>query len=243
MKAKLAKSSKLKVKVKKPKSKGQVRTHDISASDDSTPWDEDDTSADVPKTAKDIKKAAKELGVRGYGEPEEDDEDDRLDEEASVKFNRKMRRAAKRVSAADRPYNGPATSELVTREALASVLRQIPKAERNYKASGAERAAYAYTNLINNARELMADLRAMSSTDALADRVIAESVNPAFMQLVNFMIGEIGNMRTKVNSSNNIDALRRSIHEQLNKMLEEIGGYGQETLDKATENARKALRN
>ena len=212
----------------------KVKSKNVSA--DPAPWDEDELST--------IASEAEDLGVRGYGEDEEADEDELDYEESAKLFKTAMRNVARRVSAKDQPYNSPATQEMVTRETLASILRLLPDAERNYKASGAEKAAYAYTNLTNNARELMSDLRSMSSTDALADKVIHDAVQPAFLQLVSYVITEVSTIRTKLNgaSVNSTDALRRQIHEQLNQMLEEIGRYGQETLDKANEKARVSLK-
>jgi len=220
----------------KPKGYGNIKPHPDEAKPKKNKAKVIDLS-DVETVKRSAKKA-----VRDYGEAEDVDEQDVIDDSASVKFKKRMQRVAKKVSNTNKAYNSPATQEAVTREALASVLRQIPKAEQNYKASGNERAAYAYSNLINNARELMADLRSMSSTDALADQVLAEAVRPAFMQMVNYLITETSTMRTKINGSNNIDSLRRQLNEQLNKMLEEVGEYAQETLDKASENTRKSLK-
>lgn len=244
-------AKKLKLGKATTKLKKKVRTVDLSATDDSLPpWDEDISSGEVIAKAetalvsnKKSKKSKSTKEVRRFGDDEIDDEDDRVDEEASVRFQRAMARVAKRVSNRTRAYNSPAVQELVTRDTLASVLRQLPKAERNYKASGAERAAYAYTNLINQVRDLMADLRAMSSTDALADQVIVDAVRPAFMQLVNYLIVEIGAMRTKITgASGDPTVMKRNLHEQIDKMLTELGTYADETLEKAAEDTRKALK-
>lgn len=238
----------VKRRLKRPNKAGssnkKVRTQDLSANDESPPWEEDDNDI-VIKQAEALVKPPKKKSktVREYGDAEDDlDIEDDIDHEASMRFKRAMRRVAKRVSSKRRAYNSPATQELVTREALASVVRQIPKAELNYKASGAERAAYAYTNLINNARELMADLRAMSSTDALAEQIVREAITPAFMQLINYVLTEVGTMRSKITSANDVKTLQRLLNEHLNKMLVEIGTFGDETLEKASEDARKALK-
>lgn len=221
-----------------PKKK-KIRTVSMTDAEDTPPWDTDvisEAEAVISKSKKGKKT------VRRLGEDEDFDEQDRIDEEASVNFQKSMARVAKRVSNKTQAYNSPAVQEIVTRAALASVLRQLSKAERNYKASGAERAAYAYTNLINQVRDLMADLRAMSSTDALADEIIRSAVTPAFLQLVNYVVNEVGVMRSKITGASSIDALQRQLNEQLNKMLTEIGQYGDETLEKASENAKKALK-
>ncbi len=232
--------------------KKKVRAYDLSAD---APWDDDKdvSSGEVIARAEqaltraaDAKKGKGKKGrklVRDIGMSEDEyDEQDAIDQAASMRFRKGMARVAKRVSNKAQAYNSPAVQELVTREILASLLRQLPKAEANYKASGAERAAYAYTNLNNQVRDLMADLRAMSSTDALADQIVREAIAPAFMQLVNYIVTEVGTMRSRITSANDIDVMKRQLNEQLNKFLIEIGNFGDETLEKAAENSRKALK-
>ena len=229
----LAKAS----KNKKPK----VKSFDVSNDDDGPPWDEDIKSSPIPTKAavKKATKAARELGVRDYGSTEEEDVESDV---ARAKFAKRMKRIAKKVADNQAVYNSPATQESVTRLALAAVIRQIPEAEKAYNSTHSERAAYAHIAYNNQARELMNDLRNMSSTDALADRVVAEAVTPAFLQLVNFVIVEAGTIRAKLNGASSPEAMARAINEQLDNVLNSIGEFGQETLDKANENARRCLK-
>jgi hypothetical protein len=247
MKAKLA--AKVRAKLRDaPLKKKKLKTHvaDVSA-DETPPWEDDPPKGKkkkrvVEKLSPDqLRTEAKRLGVRSVGS-NEDDEDDLFEEENAI-FEKKMKEIAKRVNDKARPYNSPATQEVVTREALASVLRLLAGYENSAKRSNAERAAYAYSNLINQARELMADLRAMSSTDALADRVVQDAVNPLFLGLINYLIQEISTIRTKLNGVSSAETLRKQLNEQCNNILTNVGEFGQESLNAAAEKARESLRN
>ncbi len=238
-------SSKNKAKTKlKP-----AKTYDLSTgSNEDPPWDEDETSSAedlITKAEAQVKKSkriSKSKTKTTEDLLEEIDANEEADELEHAKFVKGMRRISKRVGAKSTVYNSPATQEYVTRQALASIVRLLPRAERSYRQYTNDRGAYAYNTLINQVRELMADLGSMASTDTLADRVIEEAVQPAFLQLVDYMLREVSNIRTKLNTSNDADTVRRGVNEQLNNMLINLGEYGQETLEKAKENARKSIR-
>jgi hypothetical protein len=244
------KLGKLKAKLKAKKSvptktKTKVKVADVSADDD-LPWDEDHPASVGPtkvtkKKINRLREEAVELGVRRVG-GDEDDDDDGF-EEANTAFEKQMRKVSKRISDKLQPYNSPATQEIVTREALAAVIRLLPGYENTANTSKAERAAYAFSNQVNLARELMNDLRAMSSTDALADRVVNDAVAPLYLALINFLINEISTLRSKVNSGNSLEGLKRTLNDGMSNLLNSVGQYGQESLDAASEKARQSLRN
>jgi hypothetical protein len=244
LKAKL-KAKKLKEGSPSKTKKAKVKAADVSA-DDELLWDEDHPNSVGPTkvTKREVTSLAAEARqlVRSVGAKEDEDDDDGF-EEANAAFEKHMRNVAKRISDKHQPYNSPATQEIVTREALAAVIRLLPGYESTANTSKAERAAYAFSNQVNLARELMNDLRAMSSTDALADRVVQEAVAPLYMALVNFLINEISTIRTKVNSGNTLDGLKRTLNDSLTNLLTSVGSYGQESLDAASEKARSSLRN
>lgn len=199
-----------------------------SPTKDAPPWDEDEDPATVVKSY-DV----------SAGRPKHESDED---EEALSLYAKRLRRLAKRVSNKSKTYNSALTRETVVREQLASVLRLLPLAEESFMGTKSERQAYAYMALMNQSRELMADLQSMATVDELAANIVQKVIEPTYTELISFLIGEISQVQSEVNNATSKEQLAKHVRSRLSELLKIVGTFAQESMEKASEESVKALR-
>ena len=81
------------------------------------------------------------------------------------------------------------------KSALATVVDLIPYMEDQARKSRREQDAYALNSLISQGREIFSDLRSLSDTDKVADRISISVVDPMFTALSHTFINLIATLR------------------------------------------------
>jgi hypothetical protein len=94
--------------------------------------------------------------------------------------------------------------ELITRtlyiELLTTTIDLIPLAEKAYRASKRESAAYAYTNMIDKAQQLAADIRVLKDTSGQAEYIKDSIIKPVFLALTSTILQEILIIKSAIDS-------------------------------------------
>lgn len=86
------------------------------------------------------------------------------------------------------------------RQMLATLMRLIPMAEKEYRKYKKEYTAYALNSLISQARELTSDIQASDDRARLANTLVMDVVKPAFQQSVQEMINTHYSLKMKLKS-------------------------------------------
>lgn len=217
--------------------------------EDAAPWDDDDNTSltvyshDVSADTKPRKNVVPGKGsFRGalpVAAPTAD-----LDgiQEGHEAYGKAMRRLAKRVRDLDRPYNSVAIKEEATRQALGSIMRLVQLSEQQYIETRSDKSSYAHSNLLSQQQSLLAEMATMVTTDAQAERVIAEVMRPAFADVLQFVVAEIGAIRQALTNAKDMATLQRNTNQSLGNLLRSLGTYMQEASDKAESETARALK-
>lgn len=86
------------------------------------------------------------------------------------------------------------------RQMLATLMRLIPMAEKEYRKYKKEYTAYALNSLISQARELTSDIQSSDDRAKLANTLVMEVVMPAFQQSVQEMINSHYALKMRIKS-------------------------------------------
>jgi hypothetical protein len=94
--------------------------------------------------------------------------------------------------------------ELITRtlyiELLTTTIDLIPLAEKAYRSSKKESAAYAYTNMVDKAQQLAADIRVLKDTSGQAEFIKDSIIKPIFLALTSTILQEIMLIKSSIDS-------------------------------------------
>jgi uncharacterized protein YehS (DUF1456 family) len=86
------------------------------------------------------------------------------------------------------------------RQMLATLMRLIPMAEKEYRKYKKEYTAYALNSLISQARELTSDIQASDDRARLANTLVMDVLKPAFQQSVQEMINTHYALKMRIKS-------------------------------------------
>lgn len=129
----------------------------------------------------------------------------------------------------------------MVRAMLASTIEMLPIAEGQYKKYKNERAAYAFSTLVNQARELGNDLRTMQDLEGQVIHILTSILQPAFTQVMQHMINEVYAARTEIGRSVRDPRSQEVVQNALNTLLRAHAGYLQDMGGKVQSQLRDYL--
>lgn len=89
---------------------------------------------------------------------------------------------------------------LFQRQMLATILRLIPIAEKQYRREKKEHTAYALNSLVSQARELTADIQSSADRAAVAEIIVTEILMPTFRSFVETLVVETQTLKAALQS-------------------------------------------
>lgn len=206
------------------------------------PWDEDKVSKPKEKTkSKDpnsleesVKKSRKELSrvfedLTGQSTEEFDDDVTERQQALRAKFS----------ELSDTIKNGDMLNpEQIIKDLYITILTTtidlLPLAEKAYRSSKKESAAYAYTNLADKVQQLAADIRVLKDTSGQAEFLVEQIIQPLFLSLTTIIIQETmavkaeidviltGQPKRATKLKKSVDSAARKSAEFMNKSSMEI---------------------
>jgi hypothetical protein len=175
--------------------------------DNDFPWDETkvrkpkeqskDKSEDLIKSVKKSRKEVLEVFESLTGESNEDFDDDVTERQALLKA--KFSELTERIKQ-DEMLN----PELIIKDLYLTILTTtidlLPLAEKAYRNSKKESAAYAYTNLADKIQQLAADIRVLKDTSGQATVLVENVIQPLFLSLTTIIIQEVMSLKAEIDA-------------------------------------------
>jgi hypothetical protein len=82
------------------------------------------------------------------------------------------------------------------RQMLATILRLIPIAEKQYRREKKEHTAYALNSLVSQARELTADIQSSADRAAVAEVIVTDVLMPTFRSFIETVVIETQTLKS-----------------------------------------------
>ena len=178
----------------------------VSSFEDDLPWDEDKVSKpkgkpkDIDGVMDSVKKSRKELS-RVFedltGQSTDEFDEDVSERQAALKA--RFKEISENIKQGDM-----LNPELVIKDLYITILTTtidlLPLAEKAYRASKKESAAYAYTNLADKVQQLAADIRVLKDTSGQAAFLVDQIIQPLFLSLTTIIIQESMNIKAEIDS-------------------------------------------
>ena len=173
--------------------------------DNDFPWDETkvrkpkeqskDKSEDLIKSVKKSRKEVLDVFESLTGESSEDFDDDVTERQEILKA--KFSALTERIKQ-DEMLN----PELIIKDLYLTILTTtidlLPLAEKAYRNSKKESAAYAYTNLADKIQQLAADIRVLKDTSGQATVLVENVIHPLFLSLTTIIIQEVMSLKAEI---------------------------------------------
>ena len=137
-------------------------------------------------------------------------------------FGKEYRKLKKMIGSNNKNFQGDKAIVAMLRAMLTSTLKMIPTAEYQYHLYKNERAAYAYSALINQAREIANDIRNVQNLEQQVDKIMDDIVKPSFSLIVQHLVEELDNSGKKLYKEVENKAIVKKI---LKRSARNIGRY------------------
>lgn len=109
---------------------------------------------------------------------------------------------------------------------LSTTIDLIPIAEKTYRNSRKDAAAYAYTNLVDKAQQLSADLKILKDTQGQAEYIRSNIVDPLLLSVISLMLQENMVMRSEIDNAFNSSPKRAiALKKKLDSSTRRVGDF------------------
>lgn len=166
---------------------------------------------------------------------------DGIEAEVSI-FEEEMEAIREMVSAKSDDFNAEAANKMLLRSMLMTVLDIIPIAERAFRATSKENAAYAVNALINQAREISTDLK-MAGDVENQSRFIKESIiDPMYKAIAQNMLQELLSLKSVIDTElSNKPKTAKTIKRSVDSTLRTIGMFMTQSSEKISSDIESYL--
>lgn len=150
------------------------------------------------------------------------------------RFAKEFRKMRKKVGASNDHFNAENVNQQMLRSMLAMVLDIIPLAERAYRKTRKENAAYALNALLEQAKNLSTDLRMAKDVEQQAEFIKGRVLNPVLMAFANMLVQETLAIKSSVDThvSNRKEGKRVKL--EIDRATLSLGKYLTEAITKMT---------
>lgn len=141
----------------------------------------------------------------------------------------------------DVDFRSDVGTKVILRAMLATTLELIPTAAEKYTTEKNESAAYAFSSLLNQSKDLMSQLRSMDSLDEQADHISDNILVRANMATGQNLISGLMQMKTRIRESQASLADKSDLCSAMDGMVREHVKFLDEQLKSTTEQIRAYL--
>ncbi len=149
------------------------------------------------------------------------------------RFARQFRRLRKKAGADNDHFNADVINRLMLRAMLSMVLDVIPIAEKAYRSSSKENAAYALNSLLNQARELAMDLRLSKDTVGQAEFISSKILKPVFVSFTQVLIAELFTLKATIDTEV-APKPAKAVKRQVDAFARALGTFQTSMMDKVS---------
>ena len=100
----------------------------------------------------------------------------------------------------DAEFRGDDSAKNLQRAAYALMLDMIPIAESTYRATRKQQDAYAMNSFIDEARQLVEELRTMTDADNQTEHITKRIILPLMLRVANVLLNEFANLKGAVDT-------------------------------------------
>lgn len=125
------------------------------------------------------------------------------------------------------------------RQMLATVLRLIPIAERQYRKEKKEHTAYALNSLVSQARELSADIQSSADRSRVAEVIVTDMLLPTFRSFIESLVMETMTLKAVLKTKVRTEA-RDTVEVAVDNVVKQVAKNGNE-LFRVTANSVRDL--
>lgn len=176
------------------------------------------------KNKKDKARKGQHIGLIGS--------DAEIDETISI-FERQIGKIKKRIDAgSDDDFNASKTEELLLRAMLKTNIDLIPIAEKAFRKTQREQAAYAYRSFVEQALDFTTRLKMMGDVENQTKFIRENILDPMFKSQVNTFLTAFLSMKSIVDTEVNNRKTAKIIKRQLDETLTALGEFMDKSIDK-----------
>lgn len=168
----------------------------------------------------------KEL-VYGAGAPGSDG----VEGQISV-FENEMETVRKLITNESVEYNAELANKMLLRSMLAMTLDIIPIAERAFRQTTKENAAYAVNALINQAREIATDLKMMGDVENQAKFIKESIIQPMFTAQAQNMLHEMLQLKSVIDTEVTNPKTAKAVKRRVDDTLRTIAAFMTQSTEK-----------
>jgi hypothetical protein len=184
-----------------------------------------DEERDSKHSKKKKSKRGEHIGLIGS------DADD--DEEVLSVFEKQIGKIKKRIDAADDDaFNASKTEELLLRAMLKTTIDLIPIAERAFRKSGREQAAYAFRSLNEQVVDFNTRLKMIGDVENQMKFIRENILDPMFRAQANTFLTAFVSMKEKVDTEVDNRKSAKLVKRHLDESLQMLGEFMDKTIEK-----------
>lgn len=157
------------------------------------------------------------------------------------RFKKEFKRLRSQSGAANEDFRADNHAMAMYRSMLAMVLDLIPTAEKSYRHGKNESAAYAMNALLNQAKDLSAEIRNLTSLEEQAEAVCRDILNPSLVLFTQHLMTSFTVVKAKIDSTKLSSQDSRLLKDTLDEVLREHASYLQESSEAITVRTRAYL--
>lgn len=157
------------------------------------------------------------------------------------KFQVEYKKLRRLIGAEAKDFSTDKAANAILRAMLSTTIRMLPLAEASYRKYSNERAAYAYSALVSQIRELMADLRAVQSLDAQAETINTKIMQNAIRLLIQNLSLELYSTKAQFDSALKTPKDKQMAKRAVDVMVQQHGAYMKEVYEKICADVTKLL--
>jgi hypothetical protein len=105
------------------------------------------------------------------------------------------------------------------------LIGMLPKAEHMVERTGTQRGIYAMTNLVNQVREVMADIQALRDRGTMGQSVVDRAIRPAFSDIAMQIVESNARMQRVVEAEDLSDSARRVLRDAIADNQRQLAHY------------------
>lgn len=163
-----------------------------------------------------------------------------IDEVSSI-FEKEMRTVRKTVSNKATEFNSDAVSKMMLRSMLTMILDTIPIAEKAFRTSKKENAAYALNALINQAREIATDLKMSGDVENQTAFIRDSILDPVYRALAMHFMREMMNLKALVETEVPKAKIQKNIKRGIDQTMRTIGQFMTQSVEKISSDVEQYL--
>lgn len=164
-----------------------------------------------------------------------------LDEEVS-RFQKELKTVRKHISnTSEIELNTEKLNKMMLRSMLTMILDVIPLAEKAFRASAKENAAYALIALVKEAKEIHSELNMIGNVENQSEFIRNSIITPLFNSMAQLFIHEMLSLKASIDTEVGNPKAGKKVKKHVDEVMKSIGLFMTQSNEKISENIHSYL--